>query len=676
MLRIVTVDVVCGCGMAKHLGITPVGEHSLESSQTIVLFFSESIFFIVVLSACLKFAAQRHRSHLKKFIEQVNKSNILQDDADQERLNNKEMRDRLLKKIRSLQEKLNNLMGIENQYERLKIKYDELKGKGATIAGNSTSSNGSVAKRNVIAVGTTVDRESGVDQNYLNYLAKKKSLNDACVSSARVSSETKIYNKKVAQQRELISSLQEKIKQYELSAAVDGIKENEQEKALNSLKNLEQSLIDSQRSASKLESELTKVKKELQNSQSKVAELEIRKGSGGNKEEKEETRRSYTVISRINEEEHEEEEDPFVSQAVASYDALKKEVEHLRNNTTNQRQMIFQLESQVVTLKNELEHKELDDDYRQEKELELNRLERLLKETEGCVDVLESEVSYLQDKLDTMAQDKDVESPGNPSNSLEVQDEIINLSTKLEKARMILSRAAVVRERLRNVIDLSGRKFEASLLELVATRVLETIEPLSADIHLRITTHFGQVDVANCGGIRKDQLELLTLGLNSKADEMLTGQDGFVVAFHKIGVFARGDPSRNTSIGRLEESLAFILLVSDAIIASIEDRQSEKVRQNALQHLVEGVKKNLANVSIQSKYQRDEAKRIVDNFVIELNSSLNTLNITENQSRFFAEMVDEVRARMEVLFATEVVVDDSFKGLISKLEKGKAYINN
>ena len=654
----------------------------MEKSQAIFLFLSQSMFFVVVLSVCLKFAATRHRAQLKKIIDQINKSVILQDDVEQEKLNNKQIRDKLLKKIRALQDKVDSLMNIENKYESIKIKYEHLKNKmvertDTTDLSSTTESIPSVAeKRNTIAVGTTVDREGGVDQNYLSYLSKKKSLNDACVSTSRVSSETKSYTRKIAEQRSLISSLQEKIKKYEMGSIVDDLKNEEKDRSIESLRALEESLIDSQKTAAKLETELFKVRKELQSSQSNVANLEAKRSNGSGKEAYEESHKSYTVISRKNDEATEKEQNPFVAEAVVRQNALKKEVEHLRENTTKQRQMIFQLESQVVSLKKELDQKELDEEYRQEKEMELGKLERLLKETEGCVDVLESEVSFLQGKLEEMVKEEPLTQGLSESmNSLQAQDEIINLSTKLEKARMLLSRAAVIRERFRGVIDLSRRKFENSLLELVATRVLDTIEPLSVDVHLRIATRFGQVDVANCGGIRKDQLELLTLGLGSRTDGILTGQDGFVVAFSSIGVFARGDPSRNTSIGKLEESLAFILLMSNAIIASIEDRQTENVRQVALQRLVEGVKKNLANISIQSRYQREEAKRILANFVVELNTSLNTLNITENQSRFFGEMIDEVKERMDILFATEVVVDDSFRGLIDKLERGRTQLN-
>lgn len=663
----------------------------MSLTQVILLFSLESIFFVALLCVCLKFASNRHRDHLKGLLEQVKKASLTRTNQEEEKINNEELRRRLMEQIEKLKDKLRKLQGVELEYQRLKKKYEDEQA-AATKKVNSpnepvstslevpmgTAAEGSDKKYRIQA-GTTVDSEFGVGPAYLNYLARKKCLTDASTVSAQAYDENKTYGKKIREQKEVISELLEKLQQQKQESETRDIKDSSRERTIQSLKDIEQSLLDSQNTSTRLDVELSKVKRQLQASQEKVVRMEGESAvTAENKENngKELTEHSYIVISRAKSDGNEvSAADIFSNFDHKNYEALKKEVEKLRANSKTQRQMIFVMESQLLQLQNDLNSKDLSEEEKEEKELQIKRLQRLLMESEGCIDVLESEVSFLQDRIETMSNIEQCD-----ANKILKMDHTeqreVELTTKLEKARQMLTRASIVQEKLGFVIELMAKKPDKEVMESLATRVLESMEQFAVDVHVRIDTRFGQVDIANCGGIRKDQLELLKLGLEHGGDAALLGADGFVLARKYVGVFVRAKPETESILGRLEDALMFVTMVCDAVATAMEERQVSQVRQNAIQRVVDSVKKNLSNVSIQSKYQSQEAKRIIDTFLKELNQSLQTLNITENQSKLFDEMIDEVSERMRVLFASEVAVDGSFAQLMDKLEKGQVYWGN
>src|SRR5690606_33657589 len=126
-------------------------------------------------------------------------------------------------------------------------------------------------------------------------------------------------------------------------------------------------------------------------------------------------------------------------------------------------------------------------------------------------------------------------------------------------------------------------------------------------------------------------------------------EGGYILVYKRIGVVTRGSLSEITSLGRLHDSLMFVLIVGDAVVSMLEDRRSNVRRQGAIQQLVDGVKTNLNQISIQSKYQRDEAQKIMKSFIKEIDSTLLSVNVSDTQRQLFSEMMEETKQRMALL---------------------------
>ncbi len=638
----------------------------MELSQAIIIFIFETLFLITVLCVCLKFAAIRHKDHLKKIIQQINKTNPDNSDP-QEKVSNSELRDRLMAKIRKLQNQVRALEVIEKKYREL---LDKSSGQDVQLGNKTGDGNGFAIK-----VGTTVDRESGVDQNYLDYLSRKGAIQDSQDSTNRIDHQSRAMNSKLEQQKTLIQSLEGQIKEYKQKADIDAFKREGQSDTLRTIEALEQSLSESQSTSERLEIELNKVKNDFSRAAKKLEELQAEDSVVVEGEETRIGQDTYNIISkRVNTVEEQQYLDEFELEALKNHKALKEEVVKLRESVTEQRRLIFTLESQVINLKKDLESSDLDESQKHIKQEEIYRLEKLLKETEGCVEVLESEVDYLQDKIKNISQKREESSENIQEEQKltysELQQKIQENKEEIQIYLERLDRGRLIREGITNSIEKISRETGFYALEKLAAAVLDIVKPLRISIHLVICSALGDIETENVK--KSDKAKILTLkaAIKNKFLGLSDSGSGFTITFSRLGVYAEGSPTEVSSLGAVYETLSFILLIANTMIINVEERHASESRNTVLKKLIEGVKKNLNSIAIQHRYQSDEAKRIQDGFFKELNECLHTLNITENQSRFFNEMIEEAQERMKVLFASEVVVDSSFNKLIERLDGG------
>lgn len=644
----------------------------MDVSSTILLFVAEAVFFTALLVACLKLAARNYGERIHRLAEEVSRAKLLARPdtaitADQQQRSvqgNLKIQQQLRNRIRLLQDRVHHLEKVEQQFKSLKSELDQ---------DTSKSSKDPAAKaRRTIEVGTTVDRDSGVDPDYLARLSRKHSADQAAESTRRSSHEVKNLTKKLDEQRGIIHRLENDIKQGSMATEISEIKSAQKDAAIASLKALESSLVQSQANADQLETAFEAVRRELHETRARLESSEARlKTAAFNDVEDERRLRTgtgYTVISRGTEKGSaaEEDDNPLQLEALRNYEALKAEVERLRENTRTQRQLIFAFEQQIQDLRNGLDQSDMSDADREEKAKEIAKLQRLLQETEGCVEVLESEVSYLQDKIQVLA--KPVATLVEEQKASQNDDERLELITsQLKKSTRMLKRAAEVRAGLgKTLLAMQGQN---TSLEAIAAHLLDTLEPMAVDVHLSIVTRDHQVDVANCEGMRKPQIQQLHDAIARKINEPLAVEGGFILCYKRMGILARGSLSEMTSLGRLQDSILFILMVGETLLSNVEERRNGTLRQQAVHHLVDGVKNNLKQISIQSTYQREEAHRIMASFIGELNSALSSMNVSDTQRRLFNEMMEETKQRMALLLESEVVIDQSFTRLIEKLDK-------
>ncbi|GAB1269995.1 hypothetical protein NBRC116493_32480 [Aurantivibrio infirmus] len=644
----------------------------MEFNQTFFILIGQSLFFVVILALCLKFAANKHRLHLKKIAQEINKTDSSHGATDDKNQTSQQIRELLMKKIQQLQTKNTALEKIEVEHTKLKEKYESLRLNMLKKPGESASVS---ADPGVASLKTAETKQEQFNR-------KAKCLSDASGSTEKASHELKSLNKKNTEQRDTIEILRSQIKKYELESNLNQMQIDKKNQALETLNSLENALLESQSTSERLENNLEKLRRELDKSQKEVDRLEkmrMQSESESISEKKTGDKKSYTLISKnTHDEVLDDEKDPFEIEAIQNYHNLKNEVQRLRSSTSEQRQMIFSLEGELIALRKELAIGGLSQEDQAEKEAQLSKLEKLLAETEGCVGILENEISYLQERIDSMSSDSEQAAEGAKEikNTDEISQELDTIRTELEVASQRLDEDSKIRSQLAAAIITTSKTDMDSKVHVVATHVLEALEDFGEQIIVKINAKQGEIEVSSsdklAANVKSAVTNVLRQSVTSKATEfdLIDNNQGLLAGHRRVGVYLRTGIKSRPEIEQLRTHLEYVLVVADSMVAAIDEGLLLKNQKATMQRLIQRVKKNLSTRAVQSKHQSAEIRRTVDDFLSELYTSLHTMNLTENQSKFFDVMIDEVKERMQVLFETEIAVDTAFVDFIEKLDRG------
>lgn len=658
----------------------------MEFNQTLYILLGQSLFFMVILALCLKLAVNRHRSHLRKIVEQVNKTAASQAPEGKKKQSSQQIRELLMNKIQQLQTKNNALEKIEVQHIKLKEKYESLRLNLLKRPGELADSDLHPAEKK-----SEVKKDNIKETKRERYLRKMKSLSEASGAAGRASSELRNIDRINSDQRDTIELLRAKIKHYEIESDLNKAQIEKKDAALDALNQLENSLLESQATSEKLEENLANLHREFNKSQEEVDRLEklMRQSEQDRiRDKKTDEKNSYTLISKENPiDNFEEEKDVFEIEAIQNYHSLKKEVQRLRSNTSEQRKMIFVLEGELVALRKELDIGGLSQEDQEEKEEQLVKLEKLLEETEGCVGMLEDEITYLQDRIETMSTDSDsndanqsaVEEGGPGAvieeSPAEISKELQSAQGELKSALLRFDQEEKMRVQLAEAISTLS-EIELDLkAPVITTHIVEALEHFSDQVYVKITSRHGEIDASSSKKINSVSKAGLASILKQSAASKVTEYDviesnqELLVAHKKIGAYIKTEQKDHDELEQIRRQVEYVLVVADSMVTAVEDGRALKYQKSLVRHLIQRVKKNISTRAVQRKYQSTEANKAVSDFLVELLTSLQTMNLTENQSKFFEEMINEIKERMYVLFEAEITVDTAFAKFIEKLDR-------
>ena len=645
----------------------------MELNQTFYIFLAESIIFIIILVLCLVKAADKHRGQIREVLEQVNKSQLFIEERQSNERDARKLIDSLKSKISKLQQQIGMLEKFELSYYELQDKYDtditdlrnQLKNQDYRKEKDTNRNSGFVIK-----VGTTIDREKGVDPAYFDYLSKKQLLNNVASAATRSTHESKVLEKKIREQRETIESLKKSIKDMQLEKEIGELKGNSVASPHKTLDSLEKSLLDAQTQNNHLEKLVSEFKHKLNDANNKISTMEMKDEARSRNDGSHKSGGDSDIIIRsalVNNDKtaNTSTDGEYYEVMQFDYEKIKKEVTLLRKNTTQQRQLILTLEKEMSSLKEGLNDDSLSNAEAEEREQHIKNLEKVLRETEVCVEVLESEVSFLQDKLTAHAE-------GDSENTL--RGHYNNKHLELERMQAMLNNALRVRASLSDIIRLGTRLKAANAIEHILKGLVNIFEYLEVDVYVKVVSHIGTMESKNTSGISAAQVADLDANIQKHSDTLIETEDGFICCTSKIGAYIKAPFNAETSLGKIKDTSNFILLVANSAIVHIEEKQSAYVRQNALRNLVDAIRKKISAISVQSRYQSEEAKNIFDGLVQELNSMFKTISVSKTQDEFFHQMIDETQQRMSLLLESEVVVDKAFNELLDRIEKSTKVI--
>lgn len=338
------------------------------------------------------------------------------------------------------------------------------------------------------------------------------------------------------------------------------------------------------------------------------------------------------------------------------------EIEHLRTNNQSQRNIIIDLEKELRSLRQAM-NETSDEDEKASKGKDIARLERLVKECEHCIEILESEVDLLHKQL------QQTTSVAVPEKKPEYEVEQLNkeletISNKLQSTIKRYSETSILNRFANDALACTGISDLAKVL-IKAVKELH----ISAGFYLNST--LGQAEFFAGNSFTPAEQNIVKQP-NATAPVAYLNE-GILFAKPKLHLMLRNPPDDDDEQLQLENTLSNMINIAAAQIEHLEVNTTWQRQTRNLDAWVDETKRQLTDLDIQYAYQSEESRRIVDSLIKELTRTINTMEITGNTRTVFDNTVSECNQRLALLLDSGKTLDHNSSQLIAKLDNLRAH---
>ncbi len=336
------------------------------------------------------------------------------------------------------------------------------------------------------------------------------------------------------------------------------------------------------------------------------------------------------------------------------------EIKQLRENNRIQRDLIFKMEHEIQLLKNSVNPTDTDE-IRQEKEKEIVRLERLVKECQGCIDTLESEVDHLYNQLQERAEvsageagETDTEYPS---------EELTMITKELEKTIAHYQQLHAIN---RLILEL----MKCETLSSLAKHIMQFIKDFNAPIGFIMYSVLGKAEYFPSALFNESTIALVKS--SDITDSSIHLDEGTLFIFSKIHLMHLNMPAGGHPI--LETSLQSLVNATEECIKNIEARKFNKKRTQETEVWINSTKNYLANIDIQYVSQVEENRKTFNNFISEMRRAYPLLDLHGPGAIVLDSAINEYDERMQLLLSSGDVIDHEISNLIEHMDKLKTNI--
>ena len=513
---------------------------------------------------------------------------------------------------------------------------------------------------------------------------------------ARSGQHADFISDKVNDQRRTIFDLRESLRQYQLQLEVmsQNSAAGEQDKSIrDKLAAMERELAEAECSSSLLKVEVDGLKKALKEAEGQVLKAEYGRVDSSQPEFWQRAGRHGKDVDDdnvvfVHEEAASTTEigDVALEYARAAYARAEQEVKNLMEVSQRQRGLILELENELHLLREQLKNDDGQDPRgREEKQQALTRMEQMYRESEMCVAVLESEVEDLQQRLGQMSQDlaedkvafiealqapDEVTAPAAPPPAAPSQ-ELESLKAELDQLNALQQETMAAYNDQSTIAQFAALCWQCRDLGELSRELMATINAMGLTAAIQMRSELGKVDSCDIGKITSQDKANLASIKYSGGDHITPVKDGFVVASDNVSLLVKKPDATGSELKRLQQTLISLLSLTSSAMEKIEHGTIRDKQQKSLDKLVGGIDRAMANISVQYKYQTDEANRIVNRLLKEFHQSLGSMALSEVQKSVFKGMMDDCQQRMALLFATGLSLDESMEKLLVAIKQRK-----
>lgn len=327
---------------------------------------------------------------------------------------------------------------------------------------------------------------------------------------------------------------------------------------------------------------------------------------------------------------------------------IVSELIQLRKNNITQRDLIEKMNDEIQLLRT-LVHTTDTDDVRKEKESEILRLERLVKECQGCINTLESEVDHLYAQLHEPSAAADV-----------ATGDLTMITQELEKT-------ITHYQQLHKINRLILELMKCESLQSLAKLLLQFIKEFKAPIGFIIYSTLGKAEYFPATLFNESIIALVKSSITTNS--LVHINEGTLFILSRIHLIHLNTPSSNHPI--LETSLQGLVNAAEECIKNIELHRSNQKHDQEKNSWVDSTKNSLSNIDIQYASQIEENRKTFNSFIAEIRRAYPLLNLHGQGAILLDNAINEYEERMHLLLSSGDVIDNEISKLIEQMDKLK-----
>jgi chromosome segregation ATPase len=585
-------------------------------------------------------------------------------------------------RLRLLQERIDALKPFEDENARLVRKLSIAIKRQATLEeqlkeGQQTILNMQktirTLQRNAPSVADTPEQKR---QQYLHY-SRQEHLDDAVIAHdqglGQLNSISDISNQK--------SSLLRKISD-ELHITFANISTEQRQKLEDVIKTLEKDLLQSDQHISNLKKELKTTRDNIPRQPFIIAGKTNQTAVQPNIENfytqsltpEQKADKIEEVLKVVHTKLAENEENLRPSESDEHWSGHKRtlaEIQNLRQNNQNQRNMIIDLEKELRALRREALETD-DEKVSEEKYRDITRLEKLVKECEHCIETLESEVDLLHMQL----QESQAKAPVPVETP--IAPDILRLNQELETVSGKLKETVKQYQKTHSINQFTLDILTCNAVETIARRLIQAIKDLNiiAGFSLRSTLGHAEYYVGDHFSAQ-DKIRVKKASSDTAIGYL---NEGILFANKYIHLMLKSPPDDDADQSILERTLTSLINIAAERIQHLEAEQSLTNNAQNLGGWVSDIKHHLNKIDMQHAHQTEESRRVVENLIKELNHATEMIDMSGSARIVFENAISECRDRIAMLMESGKNTDDDFSRLLEDLDKvemlNKSYLNH
>ena len=506
----------------------------------------------------------------------------------------------------------------------------------------------------LIDIGNTAENVNASDTDTVDKLLKANiilsrvtedhdfsDVQENCFMSLDIAQEGQAYRS--AKLQSLLEEQAEKIAQLTQSL---GLAEGESLQGVKENKALSRSLKIAENHASDLTLQVESLHQRLEGNYKKIDDVKGRQENSSG---------SFTLLERTSEM---DQQCVIFDDVVSDVESLKvNEIGKLRETISGQRLTIVELEHELLELNDSLGG---DDASNKPIIKEINHLKRVIQESEGCIQILESEVDYLKGQLDVLQETLE------PKTSSGVSlDDIQTLSESLMQTQSQLSKKVMESGRDRRIMHFFEACIEVSSIEDFALVLMDFLQQYGSGLSICIDVNGKSVEVSDKGKVSVEE----RAKLKSMAPEQVDNHQlpvALLINFKHIAAIFHGVPGSD-SLSDNEAEIVDVMRYSSFLLHKVGFQQDARNKLKNYEYFANVVRKTSKESMAYYSYQSKEAQEIVNSVVNQITAISQTLNMSDSFKNSLKDVEEEANIRLDIMNKNRGIMAKKFDQLVERL---------